>query len=67
VSDCPNFTPDSLIDFLLHLEGAHVSVALEELVVTGDQSPKLETPAQLQWARSLALKKLDWRPMTACH
>jgi hypothetical protein len=59
--------PDSLIDFLLHLEGAHVSVALEELVVTGDRSPKLGTPAQLQWARGLALKKLDWRPMTACR
>jgi hypothetical protein len=59
--------PDSLIDFLLHLEGAHGSVEMEELVVIGDQSPNLETPAQLQWARSLALKRLDWRPMRACN
>jgi hypothetical protein len=59
--------PDSLINFLLHLEGIQGSVALEELVVTGDQSPKLETPAQLVWAKNLALRRLDWRPMGACN
>ncbi|KAJ2928196.1 hypothetical protein H1R20_g8908, partial [Candolleomyces eurysporus] len=81
VIDCPYVHPDSLISFLLQLRRArsttggdsssrlnvNSSAPLDELVVAGDRSSKLETGAQMKWTKKLVSRTVEWSPLNVGH
>ncbi|RXW20275.1 hypothetical protein EST38_g5571 [Candolleomyces aberdarensis] len=81
VIDCPNVHPDCLMIFLSQLRrarsttgggsssgfGENSRAALDELVVAGSRSPKLETGAQMKWAKKLVSRTVKWSPLNLRH